>query len=175
MLLTAHPSDGRTRTSNSSQVGGRTLTLEQLGNLGEFLAAIATLVTLVYLAMQIRQNTRATRAASHHAITDVMNATNHLVIGNAEVARIWVAGRANRSALSNEERERFDLLMLSYFHVFDTLHYQSRVGVGDSELLRAEEKGFAFLFSQPGVSEWWTENPYAFSSEFRGYMEGFRS
>ena len=59
------------------------MTLGELGSLGEFLAAIATLATLVYLALQIRQNTLATRAASHHAITDVMNKTNHLVIGDA--------------------------------------------------------------------------------------------
>jgi hypothetical protein len=151
------------------------VTLGELGSLGEFLAAIATLATLVYLAVQIRQNTLATRAASHHAITDVMNKTNHLVIGDAEVARIWVAGRADRSALDDEERERFDSLLLSYFHVFDTLHYQARVGAGDKELLLAEEKGFTHLFSQPGVSEWWVENPYAFSPEFRSYMEKFRS
>ncbi len=151
------------------------MTLGELGSLGEFLAAIATLATLIYLAVQIRQNTLATRAASHHAITDVMNKTNHLVIADAEVARIWVAGRADRSALDPEERERFDNILLCYFHVFDTLHYQARVGAGDNELLLAEEKSFAHLFSLPGVSEWWKENPYAFSPIFRSYMEGFRS
>ena len=151
------------------------MTLGELGSLGEFLAAIATLATLIYLAVQIRQNTLSTRAASHHAITDVMNKTNHLVVGDAEVARIWIAGRADRSTLNVEERERFDALLISYFHVFDTLHYQARVGAGDTELLLAEEKSFAHLFSQPGVSEWWAENPYAFSPEFRSYMEGFRS
>ena len=151
------------------------MTLGELGSLGEFIAAIATLATLVYLALQIRQNTLATRASSHHAITDVMNKTNHLVIGDGEVARIFVVGRADRSALNDEERERFDSLLLSYFHVFDTLHYQARVGAGDNELLLAEEKGFAHLLSQPGVNEWWVENPYAFSPKFRSYMEGFRS
>ena len=151
------------------------MTLGELGSVGEFIAAIATLATLVYLALQIRQNTLATRAASHHAITDVMNKTNHLVIGDAEVARIWVAGRADRSALDDEELERFDNLLLSYFHVFETLHYQARVGAGDNELLLAEEKSFAHLLSLPGVSEWWTENPYAFSPVFLSYMEGFRS
>jgi hypothetical protein len=151
------------------------MTLGELGSLGEFIAAIATLATLIYLAAQIRQNTLATRAASHHAITDVMNKNSHLVVGDADVARIMVTGRGDRSALDDVERERFDHLLLSYFHVFDTLHYQARVGAGDNELLLAEEKSFAHLFSLPGVSEWWTENPYAFSPVFRSYMEGFRS
>jgi hypothetical protein len=28
--------------------------------------------------------------------------------------------------------------------------------------------------SLQGISGWWDENPYAFSPEFRGYMEAFR-
>ncbi len=38
------------------------MTLEDLGNLGEFLGAIGVIVTLVYLAVQVRQNTRMMRA-----------------------------------------------------------------------------------------------------------------
>ena len=151
------------------------MTLGQLGSLGEFLAAIATLATLIYLAVQIRQNTRATRAASHHAITDSMNQGNLSITRDAGVARIWLTGNADRGALSEEERARYDMLVLSYFHVFDTLHYQARVGAGERDLLLAEERGLAHLFTLPGIREWWEENPYAFSPEFRGYIKQFRS
>ena len=34
------------------------MTLEDLGNIGEFVAAIAVVVSLVYLAFQIRQGSR---------------------------------------------------------------------------------------------------------------------
>ena len=37
------------------------MNIEQLGSLGEFIAAIATLATLVYLTVQIRQNTKQLR------------------------------------------------------------------------------------------------------------------
>ena len=36
-----------------------TLTIQDLGALGEFLGSIAVLVTLIYLAFQTRQNTQA--------------------------------------------------------------------------------------------------------------------
>ena len=39
-------------------------TAQLLGNFGEFVAAIGVVATLAYLAVQIRQNTRATHAAS---------------------------------------------------------------------------------------------------------------
>ena len=34
------------------------MSLEDLGNIGEFVAAVAVVVSLIYLAVQIRQNTR---------------------------------------------------------------------------------------------------------------------
>ena len=34
------------------------MTIQDLGSIGELIAAVATLATLVYLAVQIRQNSR---------------------------------------------------------------------------------------------------------------------
>ena len=38
------------------------MTIEQLGSIGELVAALATVVTLAYLALQIRGSTVATKA-----------------------------------------------------------------------------------------------------------------
>ena len=45
------------------------VTLQDLGSLGEFIAAIATLATLIYLALQIRQNTLESQAASRNLVS----------------------------------------------------------------------------------------------------------
>lgn len=149
------------------------VTIQELGSLGELVAAIATVATLIYLALQIRRNTQATRAGSFHAISDSMNHVNVSVAQNPELARIWVVGSADRGTLSEQERLQYDNVLLSYFHVFETMHYQARVGAGERNLLVAEERSLAALFSTPGVREWWSENPYAFGPEFRSYLERF--
>lgn len=146
-----------------------------LGNYGEFVGAIGVVVTLAYLAIQIRQNTGATRAASHHAIVEALNRGNLAMAMDAGLAQIWVVGSADRGGLSEAERQRFDMLMLSYFHVFDSLWYSARIGTAERDLLLSEEKSFVHLMNRPGVYSWWQANPYAFSPEFRGYMEGFRT
>ena len=38
------------------------MTIQDLGSIGELIAAIATVATLVYLAVQLKQNTRALRS-----------------------------------------------------------------------------------------------------------------
>ena len=148
---------------------------EAIGAVGEAVGAIAVVVTLAYLAMQIRQNTGATRAASHHAVIEALNQGNLAQAQDAELAQIWVSGLKDRGVLTEVERQRFDSLCLAYFHVFDSLWYSAKVGTAERDLLRSEEKGFVYLMDSSGVYDWWEANPYAFSPEFRNYMEEFRS
>jgi hypothetical protein len=46
------------------------LTIQDLGSIGELIAAIATVATLAYLALQIRQNTRAIQGSALRARDD---------------------------------------------------------------------------------------------------------
>ena len=151
------------------------MSIMELGALGEFVGSIGVVATLAYLAVQIRQNTRATHSASHHAITDSLNQGNIAVAQNAELAQIWVTGCVDRTSLTETERERLDSLLRAHFHVFDSLFYSANTGTGERSLLLAEEKGFSHLMNLQGVHDWWKDNPYAFSPEFRSYMESFRA
>jgi hypothetical protein len=38
------------------------MTIQDLGSLGELIAAVATVATLVYLSIQLKRNTRAQRS-----------------------------------------------------------------------------------------------------------------
>ena len=48
------------------------MTLEDLGNIGEFVGAVAVVVSLLYLAVQIRQNSRLLRSAASQAAASLM-------------------------------------------------------------------------------------------------------
>jgi hypothetical protein len=43
------------------------MSLEDLGNIGEFVAAVGVIISLIYLAIQIRQNAEALRSAMQQA------------------------------------------------------------------------------------------------------------
>ena len=148
---------------------------QMLGNFGEFVGAIGVVITLAYLAVQIRQNTRATHAASHQAITDSLNQGNYAMAQDAELAQIFVTGKKDRASLNEAEQQRFDSLLLAAFHVFDSLWYSANIGTGPRDLLLAEEKGFSHLMNLPGVYDWWKDNPFAFTPKFRSYMQDFRA
>jgi len=122
--------------------------------------------------VQIHQNTRATRAASHGAVSNALNDINRMFAENADLTKIWLTGMRDRNALSEEERWRFDAMARAYFHVCETMFIQARLGAGDRGVMAAEEEGIKAVLAAPGVKEWWAENPFGFCAEFRAYVEG---
>ena len=68
------------------------MTLEDLGNLGDFLGGIAVIVTLVYLALQIRSNTQTVRAASLESVVNSHSQFLDRLASDSELSRIWFSG-----------------------------------------------------------------------------------
>lgn len=147
------------------------MTIEQLGSVGEFLAAIATLVTLIYLAVQIRQNTRAVRAASHHSVTDSFNHINTVIGTDPGAARIYRLGLEGLENLNEDEQFSFAFLMLGYLRVFETLYYQRGIGAAEEQLYQSEQNSLRWAFRYPGARDWWRSNEISFSPEFRAHVD----
>lgn len=146
------------------------MNIEQLGNIGEFVAAIATLVTLVYLAIQIRQNTRALRAASHHSITDSFNHLNAVIGTDPNAARIYRLGLEGLENLTADEQFSFAFLMVGYLRIFETLFYQRHIGAAEEQLYQSEHNSLRWALRYPGAREWWNSNEISFSPEFRAHI-----
>jgi hypothetical protein len=139
---------------------------EAIGAMGEIIGALVVFLTLVYLALQIRQNTHATRAASHHAITDALNQLNLTLAADEKIAGIWIGGMNDRSSLTDVQRERYDALLRAYMHACDTMYYQAQVGAGDNGLWKAEERYLALILTSAGGKDWFEENSSSISPGF---------
>ncbi|MGB7367547.1 MAG: hypothetical protein WA926_01225, partial [Methylovirgula sp.] len=139
------------------------MNLVEISQISQTLGSAAVVASLIFVGFQIRQNTKATRAASHHAVSEALNRLNLLWARNSEVTRIWLSGMSDRRALTPEERWRFDSTVRAYLHVCETMYTQADLGAGDFGIVTAEENGIKTVFSSGGVKEWWAENPFSFS------------
>ena len=148
------------------------MTTANISDIAQALAAVATVLSLLFVGVQIRQNTRATRAAAHHSVSDSLNEMNRMFAENADLTKIWLTGMQDRKALSPEEKWRFDSVMRAYMHVCETMFVQTELGSGDDSIRLAEEEGIKTVMASPGSREWWDENPYGFCAEFRSYVAG---
>ena len=84
------------------------LDITTLAAWGEFLGGIAVVVSLIYLASQIRQNSRLLRTSTASATSDISGRVSTLIVQDAEVARIFWEGSADRDALATTDRQRFE-------------------------------------------------------------------
>lgn len=146
------------------------MSLEELAYISQVVGVVAVFASLVFVGLQIRQNTRATRAASHNAVSNSLNEINRMFAENADLTKLWLTGMADRKVLSAEERWRFDATARAYLHVCETMFIQANLGTGDKGVLQAEEDGIRQVFTAPGIRDWWAENPFGFCAEFRAYV-----
>jgi hypothetical protein len=146
------------------------MTLEEIYYVSQIVAVVGIFASLVFVGMQIRQNTRATRAASHNAVSDSLNEINRMMAENADLTKIWLAGMSDRAALSPEDRWRFDSTLRAYMHVCETMYIQAGLGTGDKGIMLSEEEGIKTVLASQGARAWWAQNPYGFCAEFRTYI-----
>jgi hypothetical protein len=147
------------------------VTLQDLGSIGEFIAAIATVVTLVYLAIQIRQNTRSVRtAAFQEASRDFTESIDHMS-RDPDLCRIYLAGAKDFESLPREERLRFSIYFTGVLRRCENLLYQTREGMVNRDDWEGVRETVRQTFALPGVVTWWKRSHGLFNAELRDFIE----
>jgi hypothetical protein len=144
--------------------------IEALGNIGDFIGGIGVIVTLAYLALQIRQNTIATRADSYQAVVASASEWSREISLNLDVCEILDRGAQDYGALEGIEKLRFNLAMSSYFRNMENLHLKFITGAVDSSVWSGWANRTLSFLKAPGTQEWWALNAHAFSLEFQQFI-----
>ena len=130
------------------------MTIQDLGSLGELVAAIATIATLIYLSIQIRASNHLARAEASRTPNSDLNALN-ASFGTDPTFRAAVrralAG-SERDALEPDERTLLDYYLISVTNIQEQLAREIREGILDSDAL---DFGGAGLFTLPYYRTSW--------------------
>ena len=142
------------------------MTLEDLGNVGEFVGAIGVVLSLLYLGVQIRQNTKSVRASTHHTTSVAGNAVQ-LAFAEAGVGELVLkAGRAYAD-LTPAERFRFTMLMRAFLSFQEDVYLQHREGLLPDGVWDSRARTIIEALAQPGTRDWWERNRHIYSSVFQ--------
>ena len=147
------------------------MTLQDLGNVGEFVAAIATLLTLIYLAVQIRQNTRAVRSTAFQQVVDSFSEISLAIGLNREVSEIFDRANKDLSSLDSLEQRRHWSILLSLFRRAESVFFQSQQGTLRNESWDGIREFLRSVLQSEGGRQFWEENSFAFNSRFKTFVE----
>ena len=148
------------------------MTLEDLGNIGDFLGGIGVVVTLLYLCIQIRQNTRQLQADSMSArtialesgVSDVARWIAEIV-ENRDLAELWRRGLTDIEQLDETDRLRFDYLGIQLLQAWQTM-YRRSIQADDPELWEVTLSYLKLYFRSPGFRILWASSKKLLVSEF---------
>jgi hypothetical protein len=164
----------RARQLSSKGLGGEetsSVTLEDLGNVGEIVAAVGVIISLVYLAVQIRQNTRAVRASLYQSTIQQARDFDRTVVSDPELGRLWVRGRSSPDDLDEEEWRRFRRLLSMFYRNFENLHFQYQNGLVDDRLYASWLAMMVRVSRQPGARRWWEAHGAELTEDCRRLVE----
>jgi hypothetical protein len=141
------------------------VTIQDLGSVGELIAAIATVATLAYLALQIRQNTQALRHSTERSILEDANSWRDKLIQHSEIADLYRKGLLSPESLDRLERLRFRMLLDS---LFDTWQYsfQSAVRLGGDQVRYIRD-----TLALPGGAQYWSNERDRFAPGFAQFVD----
>ena len=150
------------------------MSIQELGSLGEFIAAIAVLVTLIYLALQIRQTKLAVSANTHQALNDVSIHLYTTVASNESLAAAFVGANSSERNLTSTQALQFRALGMAMIRNAENMHYQYTKGLLSEERIRSSAITLQDYYrSSPYFVELWTSSNANVRSDFREWMDDF--
>ena len=130
------------------------MTIQDLGSLGELIAALATVLTLGYLALQLRQNTKALRSQTFQQSSMDMSLTANTISSNKELASILIKSNESIDTLDPIERLMFHFWMLVAIRRFEAIYVQAEYGSIDSIRIEGFERSIISLLANGGSAQW---------------------
>ena len=149
------------------------MTLNELGNLGEFISGLAVVVTLVYLAIQIRHNTRAVRSSMHQDMIESTLRIAESVSDTDDLGRIVLHADEGYDELTDVERIRFDAYAERVFNNFESVFYSYRNSMIEEDLWESWESSYLTDISRAAMRRYWQEESPQHLRDFMDFVEEF--
>ena len=136
------------------------MTLDDLGNIGELVAALATVATLAYLALQIRQNTRSLRASAFQDATRSANDWGALFIHHPETTKVFRKGLSGPNGLDPHELTEFSHILETFLRNYRAARRLSLDGLIPREICSLYETSLERWLKSPEFRNWCRRQPH---------------
>ena len=144
------------------------MTIQDLGSIGELVAAIATIATLAYLALQIRQNTDLGMGAAQR---DLMSAFQLNLDRIARAPALWQRGLRDFESMSHQDQLEFQMVFNQFVnHLEQTLRMLDR-GLESHDNVDIYGEICVSLILEPGGRKIWESTKPLFFPMSREYIE----
>ena len=153
------------------------MSIMELGALGEFVGSVGVIATLIYLAIQIRQNTSATRAGVRQGVTEQANQYISMGLDNRVVAKARTKQRLDEPLDPHEEIQLINHQHLN-FRAIGNAYAQYKQGFfSEAEWQSFQDVVYTLLRDNGSAQAMWKRTGQAgraFPRDFIEFVEDIR-
>jgi hypothetical protein len=139
---------------------------QDLGSLGELIAAVATIATLIYLARQIRHNAGQLQSEAIIAINEIERSLVADLRSDEKLLRAWVKASDKWENASPDEQAKAHLYLHPYLRWCETCWLLWTRGGLDDVTYASREEMALILLRPDGARTWWKMVSVAFDPRF---------
>jgi hypothetical protein len=147
------------------------MNVETISAWAQLMASVGVIGSLFYLAMQVRQNTRSSRAVVVDSLARSMHDLAFAMAQNDQLLTIVTTTLQEWDVATEIERARAASFILGYFKLFENAWFQMRQGTLDCDQWQGYDAFLRTVLSQPAVKPWWQMRRTFFAPGFREYVD----
>lgn len=146
------------------------MSLENLASFASVVSALAIVVSAIYAAIQIGQNTRAIRATAFQEVVNSFAEISFDIAKDEQLADLSLRAGRDLDALSEVERLRYSLMMLSFLRRAENVLFQSNTHMLTSEHWSGIRNSIKANLAPPGARECWRDIEDRLNPDFRAFV-----
>jgi hypothetical protein len=147
------------------------MTFQEWGALGEAIGGVAVIFTLIYLSPQIRQNTRAVRLSTGHAVTEEFRGMFELIAGDSGLAKLLNTATSGDATISGADKVRYWAYTSNFIRAFENAYFQWTEDALDPSQWAGMKRMITDYGHIPGFQEYWPNRKHWYSEEFQHFMD----
>lgn len=150
------------------------MTLEDLSQWSQMVAAVAVIVSLIILIVQNYQAGRFARETALRQQVAGLENISRALYETPGLADIWARGNADFDQLTNEERVRYIAYLTYTLRIWEGLHVTFMRGQIDAAHWRPHTQMLRSVQDMAGPARVWELRKHAFSENFQSFYESNR-
>lgn len=145
---------------------------EEIGAIGQVVAAVGLIPTLIYLAIQVREQNRANRRASLDLLSTQWTELVRTMNESPDFGSLYLTGLQNFESLDPVSRLRFGAYLLRIFRYWDGIYFHYTDGAMPPQYWQSVKRQMQDIVSYPGVQAWWASRKHWYTDEFISVIAG---
>jgi hypothetical protein len=147
------------------------MTLEKMFYISQIFAAFAIFLSLLFVGMEVRHSNRESRHRTIEETLQNYRDARAALIENVDVARAWISGLHDFTALEPADKVRFLLIADSLFGNIQSFFLHHRDGRMPDELYEPQRRFLNDVLGYPGLQAAWDFRKSYFHVAFRALVE----